>query len=76
MNSAFISVGKEVLIHSEAESEPLHAFNLHKDDATCAVFNHNAHVFASGGTDGLVNLYHVDKKLMMMTLAEEDATVS
>ena len=75
MTASFISAGKEVLIHSEAESEPLYNFNLHNDDATCAIFNHNAHVFASGGTDGLINLYHIDKKLVMMSLVEEDSTV-
>lgn len=76
MSCSFISTGKEVIIHNEAEAEPLYTFNTHKDDATCAIFNHNAHVFASGGSDGLVNLYHIEKKLPMMTLAEEDSTVS
>ena len=75
MTASFISTGKEVMIHSESESEPLHAFNLHKDDATYAIFNHNAHAFASGGTDGIINLYHIDKGFILMTLAEEDSTV-
>jgi hypothetical protein len=76
MSASFISAGKETIIHNEAEAEPLAKFNLHKDDATYAIFNHNAHVFASGGSDGVINLYHIEKNLIMMSLAEEDSTVS
>ena len=76
MSYSFISVGKEIVIHNDSESEPLATFNLHKDDATCAIFNHNAHVFASGGGDGLINLYHVEKKDTLITLMEKDTTVS
>lgn len=72
---SFISAAKEVLVHAEGDAEPLGSFNLHRDEATCAVFNHNAHVFASGGTDGVVQLYHIEKKNNMMSLVEEGATV-
>ena len=76
MSASFISTGKETIIHNESESEPLYSFNLHRDDASYAIFNHNAHVFASGGADGLINLYHIEKQLVMMTLVEEDTTVT
>lgn len=76
MSCSFISCGKEIIIHDEEESEPLYSYNLHKDDATCAILNHNSYVFASGGSDGLINLYHIEKKFKMMTLLEEDTTVS
>jgi len=76
MSTSFISAGKEILIHNEDEAEPLANFNIHKDDATYAILNHNSYVFASGGSDGLINLYHIANDGIMMTLAEEDSTVN
>ena len=75
MSGSFISVGKEVLLHSESESEPIASFAPHKDETNCAVFNHNAHVFASGGSDGALALYHIERQINMMSLAEADSTV-
>ena len=76
MSGTFISVSREVVLHAEDEAAPLASFDLHKGEASCAVFNHNAHVFASGGADGLVQLYHIEKRFSMMSLGEDDSPVS
>ena len=74
--TSFVSCSKQILFHSDLESQPLSVITPHQGETNYAIFNHNAHVVASGGKDGAIDLYHLEKKVVVLSLIDKNTGVS
>lgn len=74
--TSFVSCSKQILFHSDLEGQPLGGISPHQGETNYAIFNHNSHVVASGGKGGVIDLYHLEKKLVVLSLADKTGGVS
>jgi len=75
MSWSFLSSSRIVVFHSDLEAEPLTQLSPHPGDINTAIFNHNGQVVATGGADGSVRITHIQKRLEVVNLGEQNTVV-
>ena len=66
------SVSKSLYVHNEKEKLPNRVFTPHIGDINCCQFNHNGHVVATGGVDGVIKLTHVAREAELQSLSDQN----